>query len=64
MLLEVKVNPQGRAVEVTIKESSGHDILDQAALKAVRDWEFEPTRLGEIPLESYTEVPVRFQLVR
>lgn len=64
VLLEVKVNPQGRAVEVTIKESSGHDILDQAALKAVRDWEFEPTRLGEIPLESYTEVPVRFQLVR
>lgn len=33
VLLEVKVNTQGRAVEVTIKESSGHDILDQAALK-------------------------------
>jgi periplasmic protein TonB len=62
VLLGVRVTAEGRAAEVTVKQSSGHPMLDAAAVKAVRRWEFEPARLGAIALESNIEVPVRFQL--
>lgn len=61
-MLGVRVTAEGRAAEVTIKQSSGFPLLDAAAVKAVRRWEFEPARLGAIAVESDVEVPVRFQL--
>ena len=64
VLLAVKVNPQGRAVRVEIKNSSGFPLLDDAAQAAVRDWEFQPARLGLLAVESEIEVPVRFKLMQ
>jgi protein TonB len=64
VLLRVKVNPQGRAVRVEIKNSSGFPLLDEAAQSAVRDWEFQPARLGLFAVESEIEVPVRFKLTQ
>jgi len=60
--LVVTVTPQGRAASVRLKRSSGFSSLDQAALQAVRDYEFEPARIGETPVESECEVPVEFRL--
>ena len=62
VLLTVKVTAQGRASEVVLKQSSGFSLLDDAALQAVRDWEFEPARIGPFAMESEIEVPVRFKL--
>lgn len=62
VLLGVRVTAEGRAAEVTIKQSSGFPLLDAAAVKAVQRWEFEPARLGAIAVASDVEVPVRFQL--
>lgn len=62
VLLAVKVTAQGRAARVEIKKTSGFPLLDNAAVQAVRDWEFEPARLGSLALESEIEVPLRFQL--
>ena len=62
VLLTVKVTAQGHAARVELKESSGFPALDEAALRAVRDWEFEPARLGTVAVESEIEVPVRFRL--
>jgi protein TonB len=62
VLLTVKVTAEGRAAEVTLKQSSGYSLLDASALQAVRLWEFEPARLDSIAVASETEVPVRFQL--
>lgn len=62
VVLVVKVTAQGRAERVEIKKSSGFSLLDDAALEAVRDWEFQPARLGALALESEIEVPVRFEL--
>jgi protein TonB len=64
VLLEVKVSAHGRAAELTVKKSSGHPVLDEAALNAVRDWEFAPARVGATPVESRIEVPVQFKLFR
>jgi protein TonB len=60
--LAVKVNTQGRVAEVKVKTSSGFPILDEAALQAVRAWEFQPARIGLMAVESEIEVPVRFRL--
>ncbi|HEY1718710.1 MAG TPA: energy transducer TonB [Verrucomicrobiae bacterium] len=62
VLLAVKITAQGRAGRVEIKKSSGFSLLDNAAVEAVRDWEFQPARIGSLALESEIEVPVRFEL--
>jgi periplasmic protein TonB len=63
VLLAVKITAQGRAASVEIKKSSGFPLLDNAAVEAVRDWEFQPARIGSLALESEIEVPVRFELM-
>lgn len=64
VLLAVKVTAQGRTASVEIKKSSGFPLLDNAAVAAVRDWEFQPASIGSLALESQIEVPVRFELTR
>ena len=63
-LLGVEVSAAGRAGRVVVKKSSGYRILDEAAVRAVVDWEFEPARIGAVAVESEIEVPVRFVLTR
>jgi periplasmic protein TonB len=36
--LHVKTNKEGQVVEVHLHKSSGHDLLDKAALEAVKSW--------------------------
>jgi protein TonB len=62
VLISVRVTAQGRAEKVEVKQSSGYPLLDEAALNAVRDWEFIPARVGNIALASEIEVPVHFKL--
>ena len=62
VVLNVTVSGSGRATEISIKTSSGYDLLDQAALKAVKAWEFEPARIRSVGMESKIEVPIRFKL--
>ena len=62
VLLSVKVTVQGRAALVAVKQSSSFPVLDEAAVQAVRSWEFEPARIGVLAVESEIEVPVRFKL--
>lgn len=64
VLLEVTVSPAGRATAVTVKETSGFELLDRAALRAVAEYEFEPARLGATAVASKIEVPIRFKLNR
>jgi len=61
-LLEVLVDSQGRVGELRVSQSCGHDILDRAALTAVKGWLFEPGRKGDDTVDMWVRVPVRFQL--
>jgi len=47
-----------RSLEVV----SGHPLLDQAALDAVRQWRYHPTMLDGEPIEVETTITVVFQL--
>jgi protein TonB len=62
VLLSVKVLRDGQPGEVRVKQSSGHDMLDEAALSTVRRWHFVPARRGDTPVDSMVEVPIRFRL--
>lgn len=60
--LSVQVAEDGVPVAVAVKSSSGHAILDDAALAAVRNWRFVPGRRGNQPVAAAVELPVRFAL--
>jgi protein TonB len=62
VLLTVRVSATGHALEVKVKQSSGFRSLDEAAVQAVEDWEFEPARVNTRRVESDVEVPVQFRL--
>lgn len=62
VVLSVEVLADGRVGRVEIKDSAGHDILDRAALEAVRSWRFEPGRKEGLAVTMLVDVPVRFVL--
>lgn len=62
VVLKVLVGKEGGAKEVAVRSSSGHAVLDQAALATVAGWRFTPARRGEVPVESWVDVPIRFAL--
>lgn len=62
VVLRVMVTPAGRPQQVDIKQSSGVQILDDAALNAVRDWAFIPAKQGDNAIAAVVDVPIRFHL--
>jgi periplasmic protein TonB len=60
--LKVNVGKDGDALEVNIEHSSGEELLDDAALDAVKQWHFAPARCGDETLESNVLVPIEFKL--
>ncbi|MCF8068904.1 MAG: TonB family protein [Desulfobacterales bacterium] len=62
VVLDVLVDVKGRPSDMKVHTSSGHRVLDQAALKTVKRWLFEPGQRGNIPIETRVYVPIRFEL--
>ena len=62
VLVRVTVETNGRASQVELSRSSGHKVLDNAAVKAVKRWSFRPARDGNIPIRSVVVVPLKFSL--
>lgn len=61
--LLVIVGPDGRVETITVNGSSGHSRLDEAALKAVRRWRWEPTLRGgtAVRVRGIVEIPFVLQ---
>lgn len=59
-LLSLYVLEDGTVGEAVIKRTSGHSILDRAAVRGAKKWLFEPaSRMGKaIPV--WADVPIRF----
>ncbi len=62
VLLKVFVSREGGVLDIEISRSSGYEILDNAALEAVKNWRFIPARRGESPKDEWVQVPVAFVL--
>lgn len=62
VLLRVQVAADGAADSVELQTGSGSAHLDQAALEAVKKWQFVPAKRGEQPVAASVVVPVRFSI--
>ena len=62
VLLRAQISAQGTVESLTILKSSGYEILDQSATRAVRQWRFYPQEVGGAPTSSTVEIPVKFSL--
>lgn len=62
VVLEVYILANGTVGELKIKQSSGFNRLDQAALQAVQQWRFQPARRGQQAIDYWYVQPVSFSL--
>jgi len=62
VILKVRVLASGKPDSVTVDKSSGHKILDDAAIKAVAAWTFDPARRGQTAIDGWVKVPLNFKL--
>lgn len=62
VLLDVWLDAQGKQSRLAIAKTSGLSVLDESALKAVRQWEFEAYQAGGVNIASRVRIPVEFSL--
>ncbi len=62
VVVRVQVGADGLPQQVELAAGSGHGLLDQAALDAVRNWRFRPARRGTTAISDWLDVPIRFTL--
>ena len=62
VVLRVHVTSEGRVSAVEVFSSSGHAVLDAAAVRAVRNWQFTPAHRAGHPVSATVRLPVRFVL--
>ena len=62
VVLSARVSAAGRIVSLEVVRSSGHEILDRAAFRAVNRWTVRPARQGSRPVPSEVRIPILFRL--
>jgi protein TonB len=60
VILEATIGTNGKVKDVRVLRSI--PLLDQAAIDAVRQWEYTPTMLNNVPVEVIMTVTVQFTL--
>lgn len=62
VLLRLHISATGQVTRVDVAQSSGHRVLDQAAVDAVSKWSGSPARRWGVAVESVELLPIRFRL--
>jgi protein TonB len=60
VVLEAVIGKDGSVSEIHVV--SGHPLLQQAAVDAVKQWKYKPTMLNDEPVEVQTTITVTFNL--
>ncbi len=60
--LLVDVSAAGLVDDVDVERSCGYRVLDRAASRTVKRWEFTPATRAGLPVESQVRIPIRFSL--
>lgn len=61
-IVKVLVSEVGQVKEVETLQSSGYNLLDRAAQKAVSQWEFEPFYIADMATSSWVKIPIEFKI--
>lgn len=62
VIVEALIDTKGTVSDLRLARSSGHSILDTAALRSVQRWRFQPGTVGGRQTAMWVNVPVRFEL--
>ena len=62
VILRVRVTASGKPSTVSVRQSSGYRLLDEAALAAVKRWQFTPARQSGVAVAGWLDVPFAFKL--
>ena len=60
--LLVDITAEGLVDDLQVEQPCGHRVLDRAASRTVRRWQFSPATRAGVPVASQVRVPVRFRL--
>jgi protein TonB len=60
VVLACTIDPHGNVTRVQV--TSGSPLFERAALDAVGQWVYEPTRLNGVPVAVLLEVTLHFEL--
>ncbi len=63
VLLAVIVKDNGVPLSVDVASSSGSEILDYAAIEAVKNWHFIPANKDGVNVQASVIVPIEFKIV-
>jgi periplasmic protein TonB len=62
VVLSLRITTDGDVKDVTVKESSGHDSLDNAAVSCAQSWHYKPAMENGQPVEVPWDARVPFKL--
>jgi len=62
VVVRVLIGADGTAQKAEIRQSSGYERLDQAALNTVLAWRYVPGKRGGVPEAMWFNVPINFVL--
>ena len=62
VVLKIEVQANGKPGNITVVASSGHGVLDKAAVQGIQRWRFQPARRGNQTITASLQVPVTFRL--
>ena len=62
VLLAVYVTSNGFPASIAVRRSSAFHLLDEAAVRAVKEWRFVPAHQGNVEVESQIEIPIQFHI--
>ncbi len=60
-VLDITIDKQGKVKDPTVKQSSGHEDLDKAAVEAFSAWLFQPATLDGKPVAVYYTITINFR---
>jgi protein TonB len=63
VILRVEVLENGLSGAVDLVRSSGHAMLDRAALDTVKNWKFKPAQRQGVAVRQLVEIPISFRLL-
>lgn len=65
VMLQVRVDEQGKVSGIRVSRSSGFPLLDESARSTVAErWKFRPAKAGGVPVASNVTIPIRFTFSR